>query len=59
MAQQQFMVEQDACPLMRSEGNSNLVFAYRQEPLHTYRWLVDPAGRVVEYTSFRRERSTV
>jgi hypothetical protein len=31
-----------------------LVFLYRDEPWSTYRWLVDPSGRVLDFAALRR-----
>jgi hypothetical protein len=53
-AQRRFAQEHKAIPGMRSGVRDRLVFVYRDGDCGgTQRWLVDPAGRVVDFASLR------
>jgi hypothetical protein len=51
--QQTFAREHDATPAWRA-GDSSAVFMYRVAREQTTRWLVDEAGRVLEFCVFHR-----
>jgi hypothetical protein len=52
--QRRFAQEHMAIPGMRSGVRDRLVFVYRDEDRGaTQRWLVDPAGQVVDFASLR------
>jgi hypothetical protein len=52
--QRRFAQEHKAIPGMRSGVRDRLVFLYRDSECGaTQRWLVDPAGQVVDFASLR------
>jgi hypothetical protein len=51
--QHRFAREHGATPGMRGGEHDRSVYVYREEGWRTCRWLVDPAGRVVDFTSLR------
>ena len=51
--QRRFAQEHQAIPGMRSGVRDRLVFVYRDEDGATQRWLVDPAGQVVDFANLR------
>ncbi len=52
-AQVAFARQHDATPAWLA-GDSSAVFMYRMVPEQTTRWLVDEAGRVLEFSVFHR-----
>jgi len=52
-AQRQFAREHHANPVLRSDSDGRMIFMYRNDELGTSRWLVDPAGKVVDSAVFR------
>ncbi len=58
-AQTQFASRHAAIPMMRADRDSRMIFMYRSDELRTFRWLVDPAGHIVESAAFRSSPAPV
>jgi hypothetical protein len=52
--QRRFALRHEAVPAFTSAADALHVLMYRVEPRRTLRWLVDPAGRVVDETILYR-----
>lgn len=52
-AQRQFAQEHHATAGLRAGADRRSVFMYSDDGRKTYRWLVDPAGWVLDFTVFR------
>lgn len=53
-AQERFGERNGASPGHRSLPDGRMVFFYREGPMLTRRWLVDPIGRTVDFETFAR-----
>lgn len=51
--QRRFAEEHDGFPGIRAGADRGLVFIYSEHRSRTYRWLVDPRGRVLEFVILR------
>jgi len=52
--QHRFAQDHRAIPEVHASLHSQAVYVYRDEGWRTFRWLVDPAGQVLDFISLRQ-----